>query len=421
MISNKEILILRDLAKEVLELSHHPCNLEKRENWRKLNDLERNATPLFITHLWEISTGEVFPKELFKCSSPEAIFYESYLKRKIYFAKEIQDDNVVEPVVYYKPDAWLENFPELQVKKKWANNEMTGAHSFEPVIVNKSDIEKITDPILHYNLKQTQSNFEQTADIFEPILTVVKEPLTFAAKIIDEFSWLRGIEQTYIDMAEDPDWVHEALQLITENTVKRFKLMEDAGLWGTLDKSDPLGSAGLRYVSGMNDWSTVENPNTFATKLNDSWGFTCAEVCNCVSNGMHDEFSFTYDKQIMDLFKYINVGCCEVLDKKIDLVKSLNNTRKVSISEWCDVDKAAENIGTEYVYSYRAAGVHFVESPWNVNAAEKEIASVLNATKRNGCPLEIVLNIGGTLGQGDPRKKLFEWTNMVKRLIEKIA
>ena len=48
--------------------------------------------------------------------------------------------------------------------------------------------------------KQTQLNYEQAADIFGSILTVVKHPMTFAAKIIDEFSWLRGIEETYIDI-----------------------------------------------------------------------------------------------------------------------------------------------------------------------------------------------------------------------------
>jgi len=253
------------------------------------------------------------------------------------------------------------------------------------------------------------------------MLTVVKHPMTFAAKIIDEFSWLRGIEETYIDMADDPEWVHEALKLITNNTIKRFKLLEERDLWGSADKSDPLGSAGLRYVSGMKDWSTAEAPHLFSPKLNDSWGFTCAEVCNCVSNDMHDEFSFTYDKQIMSMFKYINVGCCEVLDKKIDLIKSLGNTRKVSVSEWCDLEKAAQSIGNKYVYSYRAAGVPFIKNPWDRQSAEKEIATVLKAAKEYGCPLEIVLNIGGTFGEGDPRQKLLEWTNMVKGLIQKYA
>jgi len=421
MIAKNEVKILRDLAKEVLELSMLPCNMEKKKKWTELNDIEKGKIPLFMTHLWEISTKEIFSEASYKCSSPEARYYENYLMSRIFFAKEIRDDNVVEPVIYYKADAWIENFPKLQVQKKWANDEMAGAHAFLPSINEYSDMEKITDPVLHYNEKQTLENCERAADIFEPILTVIKEPFYFAAKVIDEFSWLRGIEQTYIDMAEEPEWMHQVLQLITKNIVKRFKLLEDVGLWGCADKSYPLGSAGLRYVSGMKDWSTAEDPHTFSPKLNDSWGFTCAEVCNCVSNSMHDDFSFTYDKQIMNMFKYINVGCCETLDSKIELVKSLSNTRKVSISEWCDVEKAAKNIGTNYLYSYRAAGVPFIEDPWDIEASEKEIKGVIKATKECGCPLEIVLNIGGTFGKGDPRLKLLQWTDMVRKLIEKYA
>ena len=154
-------------------------------------------------------------------------------------------------------------------------------------------------------------------------------------------------------------------------------------------------------------------------KLSDSWGFTCAEVFNCVSNSMHDEFSFEYDKEVMSLFKVINVGCCEVLDKKIELAGSLTNTRKISVSEWCDPETAAKDIKGNYVLSYRAAGVHFVNDEWDKESAEKEIRSVLEAAKKHNCPTEIVLNIGGTLGK-HPREKVIAWSKMVRDLINEI-
>jgi len=76
---------------------------------------------------------------------------------------------------------------------------------------------------------------------------------------------------------------------------------------------------------------------------------------------------------------------------------------------------AAESIGTDFVYSYRAAGVHFVQEPWNLAAARREISAVLDAV--DGCPLEIVPNIGGTLGHGEPGSKLIEWCQMVRALV----
>jgi len=237
-----------------------------------------------------------------------------------------------------------------------------------------------------------------------------------AAKIADEYSWLRGMENTYMDMYDDPDWMKDALERIKKNFISRFTMLEELGIWGTLDNSYPLGSAGLRYATGIPDFRAVDDPFHHKVKLSDSWGFTCAEVFNCVSSSMHDEFSFAYDKDVMNLFKYINVGCCEVLDHKVALAKSLPNTRKLSVSEWCDPEYAAKEIGRQYVYSYRAAGTHFVPYQWNKEEVIKEIKSVLEATKIHNCNTEIVLNIGGTLG-ANPRQKVIEWSQMVRELI----
>lgn len=415
-ISTKDKTTLRELAKEAAELAADPVNRKKIEKWTNVNDLSLSAEPVFLTHLWEISHFEIFPESELCCESEEARYYEDYLRRKIYFGRFVDDDNVVEPTIPYKVHAWIEEYPELHVEKKWTGNEGHGAHEFVPVLVNDEDIDKLTDPVLHYDCEATERNRQEALEIFSPFLNVIRQPHYFAAKVVDEYSWLRGMENTYMDMAANQDWIHEALQRITDNYIKRFKLMEDAGIWGMADKSEPLGSAGLQYITGMGDWRSAGDSSTYSPKLEDSWGFTCAEVCNVVSGGMHDEYSMKYDRQIMDMFKYWNVGCCETLDRKIELMKAIPNTRKVSISEWCDTDLAAEEIGSSYVYSYRAAGVPFISTPWDIEGARKEIAAVLEAAKRNSCPLEIVLNIGGTFG-GDARRKMNEWTEMVRRLI----
>ena len=42
-------------------------------------------------------------------------------------------------------------------------------------------------------------------------------------------------------------------------------------------------------------------------------------------------------------------GCCEPLDRKMDIVEKIPNLRKVSITPWADVNVAAESIGKKYV------------------------------------------------------------------------
>ena len=42
-------------------------------------------------------------------------------------------------------------------------------------------------------------------------------------------------------------------------------------------------------------------------------------------------------------------GCCEPLDRKIDIVRKLPNLRKISITPWADVKRAAEQMGSDFV------------------------------------------------------------------------
>jgi len=339
-------------------------------------------------------------------------------------AENLDSDNVVEPVVPYPLAMKLEPYGGLKLQYRYADSDKAppwgyapehGAAEIVPVITEKRDIEKIGDPVLEVDHRAIERNREQACEIFSDWLTPVKQPYTFAAKVADEFSWLRGLENTYVDIVEDPEWVHEALQRIADNFRKRFRLAEEAGVWGVAHKSEPLGSGGLRFAPGLPDWRTAENPTTFAPKISESWGFTCAEVFTCVSPAMHDEFGFRYDRPLMAQFRYVNVGCCETLDKKMSHVRSLPNVRKVSVSEWCDVVEAAQRIGSDFVYSYRAAGVHFVSAPWDEEGAAKEISDVLEAAR--GCPVEIVLNVGGTLGPGDGGRKLVEWCQLVRKML----
>ena len=415
MTTQQEITILRDLAKHTAELAAEERNQERIHNWTQLNALDRSVRPQVLVHLWRLAWDEVLPDSELKCTSPMARRYERELRRTIWIAETLDTDNVVEPVVTYPLALKLNSYRGLQAQRRYAEGHDDGAAELVPVIVEKSDIEKLGDPVLEVNSDAMARNREWALEIFFPYLTVVKQPYYFAAKVSDEFSWLRGLANTYTDIIEDPEWVHEALQRITANFRKRFQLAEDAGVWGVAHKSDPLGSAGLRFAPDLPDWRTADDPATFAPRLEDSWGFTCAEVFTCVSPRMHDEFGFEYDRQLMGQFRYINVGCCETLDTKAHLVKSLPNVRKIAVSEWCDVVEAAKNIGPDFVYSYRAAGVHFIQEPWNQDAAKEEISAVLDAA--DGCPLEIVLNIGGTLGKGDPVRKLTEWCHMVRALL----
>ena len=410
-----EARILRSLAQRVAELAAAESNRKAIDHWTRLNALDSDVPPQVLVHLWPLAWDEVLPDSQLQCTTPWVRRYERDLRRTIWTAEHLDSDNVVEPVITYPLAYHLREYQGLQVQRRYVEGHGDGAAEFVPVILEKSDVEQLGEPALEVDEAASERNRQQALELFDGLLTVVKQPVYFAAKVVDEFSWLRGLENTYWDMVEDPVWVNEALGRIAANFQQRFELLESAGLWGVAHKSFPLGSAGLRFAPNLPDWRTADDPSTFAPKLSESWGNTCAEVCNVVSPEMHDRFAFEFDRQLMRQFRYINVGCCETLDTKTAELRRVPNVRKVSVSEWCDVKRAAENLGSDYVYSYRAAGVHFVRDPWDIDAARAEIQAVLDATR--GSPVELVLNIGGTLGEGDGGRKLAEWCRIVRDLI----
>ncbi len=415
--TNEEKKYLRDLAQEFKAASETTRNNQTRQAWYDLNDLKKGAKPLFINHYWPVALGEIFPEENF-CKTPRAVQLEKYFKTRLFYVNDLQDDNVIEPVVYFNTCHTLESYQGMARQTKRAESDHgSGAFEMIPTIVEEEDINKITNPKVTYNKERSFEDFQLMQELFDGILTPIRNPVNFAAKISDEYSWYRGMESTYLDIYDNPEWMHDLLSRISNNFEQRFNLLEEIGVYGCMDLSDPLGSAGLRYITGMPDFRDIKgSPFDYHSSTKETWGFSCSEVFNCVSNANHDEFTFQYDIKAMDRFKYCNVGCCEVLDKKVDLIRGFSNCRKVSVSEWCDYETAAAAIREDFVYSYRAAGIHFMPKTWDKANAEKEIRGVLEASKRHNCNTEIVLNIGGTFN-GEPRKKAIEWSKMTRELI----
>ena len=69
-----------------------------------------------------------------------------------------------------------------------------------------------------------------------------------------------------------------------------------------------------------------------------------------MSPAMHEEFEIEYMKPVYERFGLINYGCCEPLDRKIDMIRKVGNVRKISVSPWADQQRAAMNMGSDYIF-----------------------------------------------------------------------
>ena len=75
---------------------------------------------------------------------------------------------------------------------------------------------------------------------------------------------------------------------------------------------------------------------------------------------MFDEFMLQYQIPIVEKFGLVSYGCCEDLTDKIDVVRQIPNLRRIAVSPMADVAKCAEEIGGDYILSYRPSPTDMV-------------------------------------------------------------
>jgi hypothetical protein len=147
----------------------------------------------------------------------------------------------------------------------------------------------------------------------------------------------------------------------------------------------------------------------------DIWGRGAAQIFASVSKEMHEEFDINYMKETVGQCGQVYYGCCEPLDRKIDIVEKIPNLRKISITPWADVDHAAEVIGKRYVLAVKPNPAAVAVAKTDPKELRKEIGRILAAVERHGCSCDIVLKDISTCGHRP--ENLFEWEKIVMEMV----
>ena len=132
---------------------------------------------------------------------------------------------------------------------------------------------------------------------------------------------------------------------------------------------------------------------------------------------MHDEFAIHYEKRLLEPFGLSCYGCCEPLDKKMHIVRQIPNLRRVSMSPWVDIERAAEAVGRDYVYTHKTNPSLITTHEWDVDLAREKLRDAFEKTRDNVVEVNLqdILTVNG-----DPRR-LTEWTEMAIQLAEEYA
>ncbi|MBT6630404.1 MAG: hypothetical protein HOB49_25540 [Gemmatimonadetes bacterium] len=131
---------------------------------------------------------------------------------------------------------------------------------------------------------------------------------------------------------------------------------------------------------------------------------------------MHDEFLLQYQLPIMERFGLVAYGCCEDLTDKIDMLRQIPNLRRIAVSPFADVRRCAEQIGSDYVFSYRPSPTDMVGYGLDHERVRQLLRQDLMACRDNF--VDITLKDVETV-EGDPQR-VRQWVAMCRQVIDEV-
>jgi len=399
---------LRLLAREYYEKSMSAENTERMKLHRAVNDLKMKRPVVLID---EIPYHELNFDGFLTCicSDPVLKKVEWYLRTKLFQWKYFPGDMILPPYIAVTK---IMNSTGIgvEIQEELINaNDGQGvfAHRYHDQLATSEDVEKIHLPVISYDKEETMAHYTKIAETLGDIIPVKIVGHGCYTSPWDNISMYRGVDNLLMDLIDAPEHSHNSVSRIFACEESRLQQMEDLDLF-EIDQYSLHCTAALCSDLGKDyDGGKVLRKHI--------WGRGMAQIFATVSKQMHEEFDINYIKKLLGQFGLSYYGCCEPLDKKMDIVEKIPNLRKVSITPWANVDVAAEAIGKKYVLANKPNPAA-VTMPLNEDALRKEIGRTLSAVKRNGCNCDIVLK--DISSAGNDINNLIRWEHIVMEMVK---
>jgi hypothetical protein len=203
----------------------------------------------------------------------------------------------------------------------------------------------------HVVIDDNTFDIEAVRDLLIDILPVhVKKstvyPIWGGTDLSEAAGKLLGLQELMYLLYENPDLIHGLMRFMRDAVLAHLDQSEATGDWSTADNQN----------YGMPpDAHDLPEPkaNSYEAKLKDLWFFTHAQEFEGVSPSQHQEFLLQYQMPIMEKFGLVNYGCCETLDDKIDILRTIPNLRRILMGPLADLKQGCEQIGGDYIVSWR--------------------------------------------------------------------
>lgn len=359
MTYQEQLPVIRELARELKDVSERPQNSMKRQKWASHNELMPNTEPV----LWVCPDDdggwlELVPENALVCTDPDLRPLELRIRKYLYHAAHFNDDFVFEPAVYYDipGDYTGYHYGNKAQKQVWGLHvepRVAGknAYHLDNFLKTPGDFDTLLQHEVDFipdgpELARRREKLEEAVD---GILTITFNlPYSVLVQsLLIELVHMRGLEELLYDLCDNEDLLMRVLEHMSRSKARLLDRLEQNHMLFDNRTNIYTGSGGLGYTH-------APAKNGREVKLKDMWGFADAQEFSHVSPQMFEAFAVRNQKTGLNKFGMGCYGCCEPLDNKYDILfRNITNLRRISVSPWSDTRIAAENIGKRAIYSWK--------------------------------------------------------------------
>ncbi len=388
--------VVRELAKQYAAAAAAERQARLKKEWSLFNDLQHTSPRVLIYPDGDGALAEITRDLPSVCSDPDYARLERWLRLRLFHLAYFHDDMPMEPVyrIPYAARYTGYTYGLSGQETAWGLTLVSqqpvaqgGTYHMESSLNNQADVETILAHRLEYIIDDEKSASQQAkmAAALDGILAVELQVnySVLVASLLQELVHLRNMPDLLMDLYDHPDWIHAVLAHMSASKIDLLRRLEREGRLSLNNLDHYTGSGGAGYTSQLPAQGYAGR-----ARLRDLWGFADAQEFTDVSAAMFKNFILPYQARVLQEFGLVSYGCCERLDKKLDLVLAIPRLRRVSVSPWTNVRVAAEAIGRSCIFSWKYNPVAVTDT-LDEKALARDIRETLAVAA--GCNLEIIL------------------------------
>jgi len=405
-IGPRDTEILRRLASELAGYAALPVHEEKARLWQELNDLRSSRPMVWINEIpWH--EMNVDDELTLQTTDPWAQDQERDLRRTLYQWRHLPGDMILSdhlacPLAIHSTDFGI--VEDVDVARTDDANDIV-SREFHIQIRDFDDLEKIRMPQVTHNEAATEFRYRAMCEVYEGILPVRKTGQTHIWYTPWDYliRWW-GVEEALLDLVGRPDLVHAGVDRMVDAWMVELDQFEALDLLSLDANNTRIGSGGYGYTEALPGEPFYPDH----VRAHNMWGCSNAQIFSEVSPQMRWEFAVEHDMRWLTRWGMTYYGCCEPLDKSIDVIRRIPNLRKISTTPWADTGRMVDQVGTDYVLSRKPNPAVFATDEWHPDRARRELRDFLERAR--GCHVELIMKDISTVRYQPQR--LWEWASI---------